>query len=53
MKVLIWIGCIFGGSLLWTMATYAGIGGALPMIIIEGGAMYLASRLCKKYDEKH
>ena len=53
MKVLIWIGCIFGGSLLWTMATYAGIGGALPMIIIEGGAMYLANHLCKKYDQKH
>lgn len=53
MKVLIWIGCLFGGSLLWTMATYAGIGGALPMIIIEGGAMYLANHLCKKYDQKH
>lgn len=52
MKVLIWIACMFCASIIWVFLGYAGIGGALPAVVIYL-LMFAAARfLCEKYDDR-
>lgn len=50
MKVLIWLGCLFAGSLVQLFLGYAGIGGALPTMVVFCGMFASAVSLCKRYD---
>ena len=50
MKVLIWLGCLFAGSLVQLFLGYAGIGGALPAMVVFCGMFASAVSLCKRYD---
>lgn len=51
MKFLIWSGCIIGASMLQVLFGYAGIGGAIPAILIYGGMFWSAKALCNKWDD--
>ncbi len=54
MKVLIWIGCIFVTSFVIVALRFAGIYlGAIPTLIVYAIMFWIASSLCKSYDEKH
>ena len=50
MKVLIWLGCLFAGSLVQLFLGYAGIGGALPAMVVFCGMFASAVSLCKRYE---
>lgn len=52
MKTFIWIACILGASTAQVLLKYAGIGGAIPAILIYYGMSVSAKALCKKYDRK-
>lgn len=52
MKALIWIACIIGASIVQVLLKYAGIGGAIPAMLVYGGMYGSARALCKKYDER-
>lgn len=51
MKILIWIGCIFVASVVQVLLGYAGIGGAIPAVLVYGAMFWSAKALCKKYSE--
>jgi hypothetical protein len=51
MKILIWIGCCAIPFIVNSI--FLGIGvrlGGIPVALLEGGAVWLAFRLCKKWD---
>ena len=53
MKVLIWVGCIIVLAVIQTIIRSMGITlGAIPTVILYGAGCWIASTLCKKYDEK-
>ena len=52
MNALIWIACIIGASIVQVLLKYAGIGGAIPAMLVYGGMYGSARALCKKYDER-
>lgn len=52
MKALIWIGCCATASIISMCFATLGIIGGIPMAIIYGVAVWLAFKLCKKYDWK-
>ena len=54
MKILFWILCVFAAAIIGAMFKMGGIMlGAIPSAILYGGAIWLANRLCKKWDENH
>ena len=54
MKFLIWFGCVLIVSILTAVARMSGIIlGAIPMMILYGGMVWVATTLCKKWDERH
>lgn len=53
MKALIWFGCMFALSLITTACRTSGIIlGAIPMMLLGGGAVWVARKLCKNLDEQ-
>jgi len=52
MKALIWIVCVICASIVQVLLKYAGIGGAIPAMLVFGGMYGSARALCKKYDER-
>ena len=53
MKVLIWVGCVFGLAVIQTLIMGAGIRlGGIPTAILFGAMCWIAGTLCKKVDEK-
>ena len=54
MKALIWIGCMFTVVVILTAFRTNGVLlGALPTVLLYGGAMSLAGALCRGWDESH
>ena len=52
MKVIIWLGCIFGLSLFIVILKNAGIIlGGIPTALLFWAMLWLARTLCKKWDE--
>lgn len=52
MKVLIWLLCFFVNALITTIIKDSGvIFGGIPTVILYGLTIWLASTLCKKWDE--
>ena len=52
MKALIWFGCVLFVAVIQTVFRQSGIMlGAIPTVILYGGMIWLATYLCKKYDE--
>ena len=53
MKVVIWLGCIFGLSFFIVILKNAGIIlGGIPTALLFGGMLWLARTMCKKWDEQ-
>ena len=53
MKILIWFLCILVYAVITVLFMNSGIIlGAIPTVILLGGAMWLAKALCKKWDEQ-
>ena len=52
MKALIWIVCVICASIVQVLMKWAGIGGAIPAMLVFGGMYGSARALCKKYDER-
>lgn len=52
MKILIWIGCIFFASAIQVLLSYAGFGGAIPVMVVFFCMCASAQYLCKKYDKR-
>lgn len=52
MKALIWFGCCGTASLVSVLFGGLGVIGGIPSAILFGGAVWLAFKLCKKYDWK-
>jgi hypothetical protein len=51
MKVLIWIGCCGTASFVsMLLADFGIILGGIPMALLYGGAVWLAIKLCEKWD---
>ena len=52
MKVLIWLGCIFGYSILMVTLSNSGIMlGGLPTALLFAGMIGIAGRLCRNLDK--
>ncbi|MBQ1999010.1 MAG: zinc ribbon domain-containing protein [Spirochaetales bacterium] len=52
MKFLIWITCLFINASIMTLSKEGNVAlGAIPMFILISGMMWLATTLCKKWDE--
>ena len=53
MRALIWFGCMFALSLITTACKTSGIIlGGIPMMLLGGGAVWVARKLCKNLDEQ-
>lgn len=53
MKVLIWLGCLFGYSVVMTLGRMAGfLWGGIPTAILFGLMIWIAATLCNKWDER-
>ena len=52
MKVLIWIVCMTVSVVMQLMLKYAGILGAIPVMIAFGSMLFTAKWLCKKWDKR-
>jgi hypothetical protein len=51
MKALIWIGCCAGASIINIILADVGVRlGAIPYTLLYAGAIWLATKLCKKLD---
>lgn len=53
MKGLIWFGCLLVLSIITTAFKTSGIMlGAIPMMLLYGGGVWVANKLCKMLDDK-
>ena len=54
MKLLIWFLCILAASLIRTFFELYGVTfGAIPVVILYGLTIFIAKKLCEKWDKKH
>lgn len=51
-KILIWVGFIFGYGLCVTLLRYAGIGGALIAVLVGAGAIFGAKQACAAFEKR-
>lgn len=53
MKIIIWIGCWLGGSIVYTILQRFHLGGFISSFLVLSALITLATKLCKNWDYEH